>query len=63
MIYTYVIIGSGVYLVVAQKRGRLVGMLSSVIWPLLLGMLIGLKCQSGENDVDWDTRVTWLPKY
>ena len=60
MIYIYVTIALGFYLVVAQDRGRIVGVLSAAVWPLFFGMWAAHVAI--REEMDWSGRVTWLPK-
>ncbi len=57
---TYAMIALGFYLVVAQDRGRIVGMISAAIWPLIFGMWAAHCAIRDGNEMDWSRRVTWL---
>lgn len=58
----YVGIALGAYLVAAQCRGRLVGILSAILWPVIFGMWAMHRCMIDEHEMDWSQRVTWMPR-
>lgn len=55
-------IAIGVYLVVAQDRGRIVGAMSAAVWPIIIGMWAAHRAIKDEDEMDWSGRVTWTPK-